>query len=425
MQSERVRVMSGMEIIGGRRLCGEITPHGAKNSALPLLAATLLPKGESVIHNCPRLSDVDAAVEIMKYLGCRVSVEGDVVTADATQMTRYDIPERLMREMRSSISFLGAILTKTGRAELSMPGGCELGARPIDLHLSALRRMGAVIDEKHGFIRCRCDGRLKGTAITLSFPSVGATENIMIAAALAQGTTVITNAAREPEISDLADYLNKCGARISGFGSGTITIEGVETLSATEHRVIPDRIEAATYMAAAAITGGKLVLKGTENEHLRSVLSAFEESGCQIRQKRNMLVLEAPRRLEPVRFIRTMPYPGFPTDAQAIIMAMTTVARGSSVFVETIFDNRFKHTWELMRLGARIKTEGRVAVVEGVDRLFGAQVESTDLRGAAALIIAALAAEGKTTVGALRHLDRGYEKFEEGLCSLGACVRRI
>ena len=417
--------MSGMEIIGGRRLSGEITPHGAKNSALPLLAATLLPDGMSVIHNCPRLSDVNAAVEIMRYLGCRVSVEGDVVCADASGLLRYDIPERLMREMRSSISFLGAILTKTGRAELSMPGGCELGARPIDLHLSALRKMGASIAERHGVISCSCEGRLKGAAITLSFPSVGATENIIIAAALAEGTTVITNAAREPEISDLAEYLNRCGAKISGHGGGTVVIEGVEKLHGAQHRVIPDRIEAATYMAAAAITGGRLVLRNAENEHLRPVISAFEESGCAVRYKRNALILEAPERLEPVKFIRTMPYPGFPTDAQAIVMAMTTVAKGSSVFVETIFDSRFKHAWELARLGAKIKTEGRVAVVDGVERLFGAQVESTDLRGAAALIVASLAAEGKTVVGALKHLDRGYENFEEGLRSLGACIRRI
>lgn len=416
--------MSEMKICGGRKLSGEISPHGAKNAALPILAAALAARGECSIHNCPALSDVDAASKILSYLGCKVTKQGDTVTVDSSQPERFDIPENLMREMRSSICFLGAIVARFGEAELTMPGGCELGPRPIDLHLSSLRKMGAVIEEKHGKIICLTPDGLKGTTVNLSFPSVGATENIMIAASTAKGTTVITNAAREPEITDLAAFLNACGARISGAGCGRVTIEGVDKLHPASHAVIPDRIEATTYLAAAAITKGRIKLNNVCTEHLSPVLSNFEEAGCELKVWEDAIELAAPPVLSPNKFIRTMPYPGFPTDVQAIIMAMTTVAKGTSVFVETIFDNRFKHIWELCRLGARIKTEGRVAVVDGVPKLFGAQVESTDLRGSAALIIAGLAAEGTTTVGGLRHLDRGYEDLDKGLASLGADIRR-
>ncbi len=417
--------MAEMIIRGGHRLSGEIRPHGAKNAALPILAATLAARGECHIHNCPDLSDVEAASKILRYLGCRVTKEGDTVAVDSSQPERFDIPENLMREMRSSICFLGAIVARFREAELTMPGGCELGPRPIDLHLSSLRKLGAQIEEKHGKIYCKAPDGLHGATVTLSFPSVGATENIMLAAATAEGTTVITNAAREPEITDLANFLNSCGARISGAGCGRVTIEGVDKLNPHSHRVIPDRIEATTYMAAAAITKGRIILKDVCTDHLSPVLWTFEEAGCTLRVAENELELTAPNFLSPNKFIRTMPYPGFPTDVQAIIMAMTTVAQGTSVFVETIFDNRFKHIWELCRLGARIKTEGRVAVVDGVPKLFGAQTESTDLRGSAALIVAGLAAEGTTTVGGLRHLDRGYEALDTGLASLGADIKRV
>lgn len=416
--------MSEIIICGGERLHGEVTAHGAKNSALPILAATLVPKGESVIHNCPCLSDVTAACEILRTLGCRVSRSGGTVSVDSSCLTECSVPERLMREMRSSISFLGAVLARTGSAELTFPGGCELGPRPIDLHLSSLRRMGAHIEERHGRIHCRTSGGLKGADIALGFPSVGATENIMVAAATAKGRTKITNAAREPEISDLAVYLNRCGARISGYGSGTVTVEGVEKLHPAEHTVIPDRIETVTYMACAAMTGGDVYINNICTEHLTPVLQMLEETGCTIEEKESRLHIKAPETLLPLKMVRTMPYPGFPTDAQAIIMSLMTAANGTSVFVETIFDDRYKHVSELCRMGAKIKTDGRVAVVEGVPKLFGAKVVASDLRGAAALITAGLAAEGTTRVENLRHLDRGYEAFESGLSALGAKIKR-
>lgn len=368
---------------------------------------------------------MDASVKILEYLGCRVIRSGSDLAVNTDGVYRSDIPDNLMREMRSSIVFLGAIASRMGRAKLSFPGGCELGPRPIDLHLKSLRRMGLQIDEDHGCLDCRCLGRMHGANIALSFPSVGATENIMISAVCAVGTTVISNAAREPEICDLARFLNRCGARISGAGEGTITIDGVQRLCGCEHTVIPDRIAATTFMTAAAATRGSLTLKDIIPADLGPVIPVFEEAGCEIRIHEKELALLAPERLRPVKTIRTMPYPGFPTDAQAPVMAMTSIADGTSVFVENIFENRYKHVGELMRLGANIKVEGRVAVVEGVTRLSGAPVEAADLRGAASLVVAGLAAEGITEIEGLRHLDRGYENMEQMLQSLGAAVKRI
>lgn len=417
--------MSEMHITGGRKLIGETEIQGAKNSALPILAACFAAGSPCEIHSCPALTDVNASLNILRCLGCRAVSEGQKVFIDSSAANRCDIPERLMREMRSSISFLGAVLSRCGEAELSTPGGCELGARPVDLHLTALARMGAKIEESHGRIHCSVPkGKLEGAAIPLSFPSVGATENIMVAAATAEGTTVITNAAREPEIVDLAAFMCSCGARISGAGESTITIEGVPKLHGCIHTVIPDRIEAVTFMAAAAMTGGDVLLRNADYMHLLSAAAVLEEMGCIIREEKDGLRLTANKRLCPAGYVRTMPYPGFPTDAQAIIMAAACIARGTSVFVENIFDNRFKHVGELCRLGASIKTEGRAAVVEGVPRLTGASVASTDLRGGAALIIAGTAAEGKTIVSGLHHVDRGYQSIEKKLRSLGADIER-
>ncbi len=423
-RDEGVCDMAKLMIEGLHKLDGEIAIHGAKNGALPILAATLLADGTSEISNCPALSDVRASVAILRCLGCRVEQEKNCVRVDPSGMNRSSVPDSLMREMRSSIVFLGAIAARTGAAQMSFPGGCELGPRPIDLHLSALRKLGLVIEEEGGRLNCRVPGRLKGATITLAMPSVGATENILLAAATADGTTVIVNAAREPEISDLCDYLNACGAHIAGAGEGTITIEGVERLHGCRHSVIPDRIELATYMAAAAVTGGRLLLRGICPVHAAAVLPVFEEAGCRLDVHSRELLIEAPERLHALQTVRTMPYPGFPTDAQAPVMAMACVGQGTSVFVETIFENRFRHVDELTRMGARIKVEGRMAVVEGIPRLSGAQVMCTDLRGGAALVIAGLAASGVTEITDLQHIDRGYENIEACLAGAGAVIRR-
>lgn len=417
--------MPKLIIRGGNPLEGQIRMHGAKNSALPLMAASLLCGGECILHNCPRLSDVDTAIQILRHLGCRVTRFNTDVMIDPRAAGVYEIPDQLMREMRSSIIFLGAITSRMGKAVLSFPGGCELGPRPIDLHLSSLRRMGVVIKEDHGRIYCTVPEGLKAADISLLFPSVGATENIMIAAALAKGTTLIGNAAREPEICDLADFLNSCGAKIRGAGGSTIEIEGVESLTGCSHKVIPDRIAAATYLAAAAVTGGELILQDIIPEHVFPVIPALEECGCRVSYQKDSIQLKAPRRLKRIKNIRTMPYPGFPTDAQAPFMAMACVADGTSLFIENIFESRYKHVDELLRLGASIKVEGRVAVVEGVDHLSGAAVEATDLRGGAALVVAGLAAQGETEVNGLHHLDRGYEEIENVLSLVGADIRRI
>jgi UDP-N-acetylglucosamine 1-carboxyvinyltransferase len=417
-------IMARIVIEGGKPLNGELTISGAKNSSLPVLAATLLGGRQSVIHNCPNLSDVDISIKILRHLGCEVERQGDTVIVDPSGLCRWDIPDALMREMRSSIVFLGAIAAKMGNACISFPGGCELGPRPIDLHLKALRRLGLEIIEHHGFLDCSVKTRLKGAEIVLSFPSVGATENILLASTLAEGTTIIVNAAREPEIVDLANCLNSMGAKIYGTGGSSIRIDGVTKLNGAEHRVIPDRIVSSTYMAIAAITGGEIVLRDACMDHLSPVIEAFEEMGCEIKEEKGLCVVKRKGILKPIKNVRTMPYPGFPTDSQALVMAVSTLSKGTSVFIESIFESRFKHASELMRLGAKIKVEGRIAVVEGVEALSGATVEATDLRGGAALIIAGLAIEGKTEITNIRHIDRGYENIELKLKEIGASITR-
>lgn len=413
-------------INGGRRLEGEIRVHGAKNSALPLLAATILAHGECILHNCPMLTDVDAACRILSCLGCRCSRNGSTVCVDPSNVCGSEIPDNLMREMRSSIVFLGAVLGRTRRCRLTFPGGCELGARPIDLHLAALREMGAEIEEQHGWLECSAPGGLRGARVTLSFPSVGATENIMLAAACAEGTTEIHNAAREPEIVDLAEFLNKCGARISGAGGSTIAIEGVKRLEPAEHSVIPDRIAAGTYLCCAAATRGELILTRCCQEHMMGFLPVLEGMGCRIYPYGGgKLYISCSRRLTAPPTIRTMPYPGFPTDIQAPFTALCSVAEGTSVFVENIFENRYRHVPELIRLGASIKVEGRVAVVQGVPALSGARLCAGELRGGAALVTAALAAEGTSEISGVGYIDRGYESIEKTLRSVGADISRV
>ncbi len=417
--------MGKLVIQGGNKLNGEVYIHGAKNSVLPILSATICCAGECVIHNCPKLSDVDVTIKILEYLGARVKREDDNLTIDTTNVNKYDIPDLLMREMRSSIVFLSSIISRFKKAKLSFPGGCELGPRPIDLHLKALQQMGLVIEENHGVLDCRVDGRLKGAHVALSFPSVGATENIMIAASLAEGETVITNAAREPEICDLADYLIKSGAKIKGAGEGTVIIEGVKTLNSTEHNVIPDRIAATTFMAAVSSTGGNIILNNVIPSHLNSTIPIFKEAGCNLKCFDNKINIISDKKLKPIKIVRTMPYPGFPTDAQAPIMAMTCLAKGTSVFVENIFESRYKHVGELLRMGAKIKVDSRVAVVEGIEMFSGASVKADDLRGGASLIVAGLAAEGFTEISKVNYIDRGYENIETTLNSIGANIKRI
>ena len=417
--------MSRLLVTGRQKLSGEVYVQGAKNSALPILAATILTKGENVIHNCPELSDVDASLRILRYLGCNVTRHSSTLLINADNIDKSDIPDELMRKTRSSIVFLGAMLARTGKVRMSFPGGCEIGPRPIDIHIKALKQMGAKISEKHGFLECTTPRGLKGAKLALSFPSVGATEDIMIAACLANGTTTIINAAREPEICDLADYLNSCGAKIYGAGEGVIVIDGVCTLSGASHTIISDRIVAATLMACAAVTGSEITLDGIIQSHLAAIIPVFEEAGCSICCFDGKLKITSPDTLSSMKIIRTMPYPGFPTDAQAPILAMACIADGTTVFVENIFENRYRHISELIRMGAAIKTEGKVAVVEGVNTLYGATVHSTDLRGAAALVIAGLSAEGVTEIDGIKYLERGYENLEVVLASLGANIRKI
>lgn len=417
--------MDKLVINGSKRLTGEIEVHGSKNSVLPILAACVLSQGENIIHNCPMLSDVDAALKILVELGCKVKREEHTVCVDSSGVNGFEISDSLMREMRSSVIFLGAILGRTGKAVLSTPGGCEIGLRPIDMHISAMEQLGAEVFEEHGRLHFECKNGLHGARVILPFPSVGATENIMIASCVAKGTTVITNAAREPEISDLADFLNGCGAKIHGAGDSTIIIDGVEKLTATTHTVIPDRIAASTYLIAGAITHGRVCIKEIIPAHLGALIPVLKQSGCDISVSNRWICISSPPRLSRVKTVRTMPYPGFPTDVQAPLTAMLSVADGTSVVVENIFECRYKHVSELIRLGAKINVEGRTAVIEGVPYLTGASVVSPDLRGGFALVIAGLAAKGETVISGVEHIDRGYESPEKLLSALGADIKRI
>ena len=416
--------MSYYEIRGGRPLSGSLAIHGAKNSVLPILAACLLVPGQCVLHNVPDLSDVSATLDILRLLGCRADREGDTVVVDASVLSRGDIPEHLMREMRSSVIFLGALLARLGTAELSYPGGCELGSRPIDLHLAALRALGADIREEQGALCCR-SGRLQGRELCLSIPSVGATENAMLAACGCPGLTTIVGAAREPEIADLQGFLRAAGAQVTGAGASTVTVRGGVPLHPAEYRVMGDRIAAATYLCAAAAATGEIEITGAAPDTLTAVLACLEEAGCELRIEPDRVILSSHAPLRGISPVRTAPYPGFPTDAQAILMAALAGGEGATLFVENIFDSRYRHVGELRRMGANIQLAGRAAMVSGVGRLRGANVRSTDLRGGAALVVAALGAEGTTQVSGLRHIRRGYQELDKNLRALGADVREI
>lgn len=418
--------MENLIISGGIRLEGKTRLQGSKNSSLPILAACAAVNGISVIHNCPRITDVDIAVAILERLGCRVSREGGTVTVDSGDINCSAIPEELMSEMRSSIIFLGALLARFGRGSATLPGGCEIGLRPIDMHIAAFRSMGVVIEESGGSMECTAPNGLAPCRISLSFPSVGATENIMLASLAAKGETVITNAAREPEIKDLADFLNECGAKIIGAGQSVIRIYGGRRLTGAEHRVIPDRIVASTYMACAAVTGGRAVVTEVEREHLAPVIPVFELCGCKIDFANGEMSVTAPKRAERIKYLRTMPYPGFPTDSQALVTAVAATARGTSIISERVFENRFRHVPDLIKMGADIRVEDScVAVVEGVPSLHGAKVTASDLRGGSALIAAALGARGESVIDGVRHVLRGCEDVCGNLSRLGADIKVI
>lgn len=415
--------MSLYRITGGKPLIGNIRMEGAKNAVLPILAATVLNGGINIIENVPALNDVVTMLEILKNLGCYVEYRDQTVMVDSSDITSNKIPTALVKKMRSSIILLGSLLGRMGRVTTSYPGGCAIGIRPIDLHLKGLRQLGAKV-ELHGQIVCIGED-LRGTEIQLDYPSVGATENIMLAAVLAKGETVIRNAAKEPEIVDLQGFLNAMGAKVYGAGGSVIRIEGVRKLRDCNYKVITDRIAAGTYMAAAALTGGKITLEGIIIEHVHPIIDKLKEGGCLIQTNRNNMRLIAPKRLKAVDLVRTLPYPGFPTDAQPQLMATMCTATGTSIFVETIFENRYRHINELLKLGADIKVDGRIAVVKGVSRLSGAQVTAKDLRGGAALVLAGLAAEGITEVAGVEHIDRGYEDLGDKLRHLGAEITTI
>ena len=413
--------MSRFQIEGGRPLCGSIRVQGSKNAVLPILAGALLVPGRCVIRNCPDLSDVSAALEILQVLGCEVRRQGKDVTVDAKCLKRDTIPIELMRKMRSSVVFLGPLLARKGRACLSVPGGCELGPRPIDLHLSALRTLGAQIRQENGLLCCRAE-KLTGREICLPIPSVGATENAMLCACGCEGTTTIVGAAREPEIVELQNFLNAMGADVSGAGESTITVRDGKTLMGGEYTVGGDRIAACTYLCAAAAAGGELEVTGADPGQLTAVLRCLEQAGCGVKSDKDSVFLRSEGCLKGIPPVRTAPYPGFPTDAQAILMAALAGGRGCTMFVENIFESRFRHVDELRCMGADIHTAGKVAVVTGVKRLRGAQVRGTDLRGAAALVTAALCAEGDSSVAGLCHIRRGYEDLAGNLRSLGAHI---
>ncbi len=416
--------MSVLKITGGRALNGAVRIQGAKNSVLPLLAASVLTGGVSVFRNCPQLTDAAATVEILRHIGCRVYADGDALYVDASGPLTPDVPDALMREMRSSVIFLGALLARCGETALCLPGGCELGPRPVDLHVLALRRLGAEITEAGGRLCCRAS-KLRGCRIDLPAASVGATENAMLAAVLAEGTTVISGAAREPEIVELQSYLRAAGALISGAGSSVIRIRGVKSLHGAEHRVMPDRIVTATWLCACASAGGCIRLYDASPEDCAPVLRALGRMGCSLTVGEKFIRMERRGKLLSPCPIVTKPHPGFPTDAQPPMMAACLRAEGSSVFIETIFSQRYRHVPALREMGADIRTAGKTAVIRGVETLHGISAEAADLRGGAALAVAALGAEGESVIGGLRHLDRGYEAMETALTALGAEVRRV
>lgn len=417
--------MEKIIVRGGKRLNGTVRVEGAKNAVLPIIAAALLASdGKNVLSEVPVLSDVYTINEVLRHLNAEVVFENNQVTINSSKELNIEAPFEYVRKMRASVQVMGPLLARNGRARIALPGGCAIGSRPIDQHLKGFEAMGAKVKVGNGFVEAYVEGELKGAKIYLDFPSVGATENIMSAATLAKGTTVLENAAKEPEIVDLANFLNAMGAKVRGAGTGTIRIEGVDKLYGANHPIIPDRIEAGTFMVAAAITGGDVLIENAVPEHLRSITAKMEEMGVKIVEENEGIRVIGPDKLKAVD-IKTMPHPGFPTDMQSQMMALLLQAEGTSMITETVFENRFMHVEEFRRMNADIKIEGRSVIMNGPNSLQGAEVGATDLRAAAALILAGLVSEGYTRVTELKHLDRGYVNFHKKLAALGATIERV
>ncbi|MGP4059150.1 UDP-N-acetylglucosamine 1-carboxyvinyltransferase [Halobacillus sp. H74] len=417
--------MEKIIVRGGRQLTGTVKAEGAKNAVLPVIAASIIAsEGKSVLHEVPALADVYTINQVIRHMNADVNMVGNTVTVDASGQLSTEAPIEYVRKMRASVLVLGPLLARYGRAKVALPGGCAIGSRPLDQHLKGFEAMGAEVTVGNGYIEAEVKGRLQGAKIYFDVPSVGATENVMMAAALADGKTILENCAKEPEIVDLANYLNKMGAHVVGAGTETIRIEGVEKLVGATHTIIPDRIEAGTFMVAAAITGGNVLIKGAMHEHLRSLVSKMEEMGVIIQEEDDGLRVIGPDILKATD-LKTMPHPGFPTDMQSQMMALMLNATGTSVITETVFENRFMHVEEFRRMNANLKIEGRSVIVEGPSSLQGAEVAATDLRAGAALILAGLVADGYTRVTELKHLDRGYVEFTEKLAQIGADIERV
>ena len=416
--------MEGFRVEGGQVLRGQSWVDSAKNAVLPIMAASILAKDQSTLLSCPDISDVRHMADILTILGCQVSLENGVMEIKTGSLHNWEMPDSLSKQIRSSIFLLGPILGKFHKATVTFPGGCEIGMRPIDLHLQGLRRLGVTIHEEGGKIHCDGAGMHAGE-VHFDYPSVGATENVMMAAVLLPGVTTLHNAAREPEIEDLQRFINAMGGRVRGAGSHTIQVQGVKELKSVTYRPIPDRIVAGTLLAAAAITGGEIELSNAPCRDMVAILSKLSEMGCRIHEEGARVMLQAPKRLTAFSQLQTQPHPGFPTDMQVQMLALASVAQGTSVVVENVFENRFTHAGDLNRMGANILVNGRTAVVQGVETLYGARVTARDLRGGAALVLAGLAAQGTTTVDHSCLIDRGYDHLERMLCQLGAKVERI
>ena len=409
--------MSEYIIKGGKRLEGTVNISGSKNAALPIIAACLLNGGKSILYNVPKIHDTEMMFEILKSLGGTVEKKKNKVIIDTNKINKFEIPENLMRQMRSSVILVGGLLGKYKKAIFSYPGGCDIGTRPIELHLKAFEKLGINISKNYGNIECFCD-KIIGKKIDLDFPSVGATENVILTSCLAEGTTIINNAAREPEIIDLQNFLNKMGAKVKGAGSSHIEIEGVKHLKDVSYNIMPDRIEAGTFLCLAAINHSEMLIKNADANHITPIINKLEEIGCNLEVEKNQIKIKVAKKLRAVD-IKTMPYPGFPTDMQSVFVTLLTVVKGTSVVVENIFENRYRFTQELIRMGAKITIEGKTAIVKGVKKLYGANVKATDLRGGAALVLAGSVAKGITKIQNIEYILRGYEDFVKKLQGLG------